>query len=220
MAECLHPVTIRNKGKGPDLIQVPCGKCPNCLATKLNHWVFRLKQHYKDFKYASFITLTYDEFHVPYYLPVWSRDKYGIPYQKGHYIASVANDGIFPSDDNIKCLKKKDLQDFFRRLRKYHKGAKFSYYAIGEYGLDYDRPHYHMILFSNDIDVASVSFLRTLKWLWSNGFVDCVPVTEFRIQYVCKHHLKPKNSKEFPIPQFTLRSNGIGLAFLDDATAK
>ncbi len=44
---------------------VPCGKCPACLANLRQEWVFRLKQEYLASTFAIFVTLTYDEEHVP-----------------------------------------------------------------------------------------------------------------------------------------------------------
>lgn len=211
MADCLHPVTIRNKGKGPAYIAVPCGKCPKCLATKLNKWVFRLKQHCKDYKYVSFVTLTYNDDNLPYC------------HIDENCQVSVIQHVI--DENDTPCLNKKDLFKFFRDLRKYGKsygiGKDFiSYYAIGEYGPNprdgkSDRPHYHIMLFSNYLDFDNPETLFLFDWIWSRGFVQFKPVTDFRIQYVCKHHLKPKNSKWFPVKQFTLRSNGLGLGFLD-----
>jgi hypothetical protein len=44
-------------------------------------------------------------------------------------------------------LYKRDLQNFFKRLRKNLKGRKIKYYACGEYGETTFRPHYHAIIF-------------------------------------------------------------------------
>lgn len=59
-------------------------------------------------------------------------------------------------DAHAKPIEKRDLQLFFKRLRKYT-GRKFRYFACGEYGETvasfkwngkyYGRPHYHIILF-------------------------------------------------------------------------
>lgn len=65
-------------------------------------------------KASSFLTLTYDEAHLP---------KFG-------------------------QLVKKDLQDFFKRLRYFY--GPFRYVACGEYGELYRRPHFHVALFGMD----------------------------------------------------------------------
>lgn len=44
---------------------VPCGKCTACLSQKRQAWSFRLQQEMKHSSSAYFITLTYDDDHVP-----------------------------------------------------------------------------------------------------------------------------------------------------------
>lgn len=63
---------------------------------------------------SSFLTLTYDDQHLP-------------PYGQ---------------------LVKKDLQDFFKRLRYFY--GRFRYVACGEYGELSRRPHFHVALFGMD----------------------------------------------------------------------
>lgn len=54
-------------------------------------------------------------------------------------------------EENPIILVKKDLQDFFKRLRRmfdYHKiGGKIRYFASGEYGEMNYRPHFHAIIY-------------------------------------------------------------------------
>lgn len=47
-------------------------------------------------------------------------------------------------------LVKHDLTLFFKRLRKAYSDKKLRYFACGEYGEQFDRPHYHVILFGLD----------------------------------------------------------------------
>ena len=44
-------------------------------------------------------------------------------------------------------LVKKDLQNFFKRLRKNNPELSFRYFAIAEYGGKYNRAHYHVVFF-------------------------------------------------------------------------
>lgn len=53
---------------------VPCGKCPACLANMRQEWVFRLKQEYLASEFAIFVTLTYDDEHVPVGMNVCKKD--------------------------------------------------------------------------------------------------------------------------------------------------
>lgn len=50
----------------PDLpILVDCGKCIPCLTHKRQEWVIRLEQEFKHSTGALFVTLTYDQKHMP-----------------------------------------------------------------------------------------------------------------------------------------------------------
>ena len=91
MAACLQPISIPNpKTKDRrDRITVPCGHCVSCLQRRSNGWSMRLEEEMKVSTSAFFVTLTYDENHIPI-------NEYG------NY-----------------TLVKKDLQLFMKRLRKH-----------------------------------------------------------------------------------------------------
>lgn len=55
----MRPITL----KTGDI--VPCGKCPQCLANQRQEWVFRLQQEYEKCSFGLFVTLTYDDEHLP-----------------------------------------------------------------------------------------------------------------------------------------------------------
>lgn len=64
----------------------------------------------------------------------------------------------------VQGVQKRDLQLFFKKLRLVV--GKFRYYAVGEYGENTQRPHYHVVLFGVGTDrVADVLAA------WGNGFV-------------------------------------------------
>lgn len=44
---------------------VPCGKCEACLSNRRNQWSFRLKQENRFSESSYFLTLTYDDEHLP-----------------------------------------------------------------------------------------------------------------------------------------------------------
>nr|WAE43395.1 MAG: replication initiator protein [Microviridae sp.] len=116
-------------------------------------------------------------------------------------------------------LKKRDLQLFFKRLRKTLGKEKIKYYACGEYGENFGRPHYHAIIFgiqSND---------KRIKDSWPAGFVRCGSVTYESARYVAGYIQKKYNgklaeevygNKERP---FQLQSQGLGKQWaLDNET--
>lgn len=55
---CTSPVRVNG-----DLF--PCGKCINCRAKSRQEWVFRLRMEYRNCDFGLFVTLTYDDDHLP-----------------------------------------------------------------------------------------------------------------------------------------------------------
>lgn len=119
-----------------DYIEIPCGKCIGCRLEYSRQWANRMMLECKYHSSNYFITLTYDDLHIP-------RSYYGDP-SSGEALPSLT-------------LCKRDLQLFFKRLRK-QTGQNFRYYACGEYGENTHRPHYHFIVFGLELD--DLKFLR------------------------------------------------------------
>lgn len=119
------------------------------------------------------------------------------------------------NDENIsqtRTLSKRDLQLFFKRLRKIHHKKtvqKISYFAVGEYGSKYGRPHYHLLLFN-------VHTPELVQQAWDKGF----DKTEYLrsnagIRYVLKYITKEKFGGEFQ-----LQSQGLGKNYLTENILK
>lgn len=198
---CLQPLKIRNPNYdelGDGFIEVACNKCYNCLVNRKREWFLRLSVEASDVRYGSvlFVTLTYDDEHLPW-----------------------ADLGLF----RFNTLRKSDLQKFFKRLRK---DLDFNYYAIGEYGTNTLRPHYHFIVYSTlDSDTTS----QLIECKWNLGFVLCESINAARIGYVLHYHTRPKvpplidyKIKEFALDDdvferaFSVSSNGLGISLLTD----
>lgn len=70
---CYHPIRAWRSPRGvafkptPDSkdIQLPCGRCIGCRLERSRQWALRLEHEKKFHDQSSFITLTYDEHHVP-----------------------------------------------------------------------------------------------------------------------------------------------------------
>ena len=67
------------------------------------------------------------------------------------------------TDRGYMTLDKRDFQLFMKRLRKLS-ANKLKYYAAGEYGELYQRPHYHLILFN-------LEDVNMIKETWNNGML-------------------------------------------------
>lgn len=153
---------------------VPCGKCPKCIARKVSAWSFRLMNEEKASSSAQFLTLTYDTKHIP-----------------------ITSTGRL-------SLSKRDLQLFFKRLRKNHGDSNIKYYAVGEYGGKTIRPHYHIILFNAMVDHIQDS--------WKQGHIYYGSVSGASVGYTLKYMSKQRKnrigttSNDDRCPEFSLMS--------------
>lgn len=121
-----------------------------------------------------------------------------------------------PSGSN---LDKRDIQLFFKRLRKtlaigksqsnnYLPDQPIRYICVGEYGELRQRPHYHLLLFNAPDN-------KTIEQTWNMGRVSSTPITTARIRYVFKYISKPKQGLSFGrTKEFQLTSKGIGANYL------
>lgn len=191
---CLCPMTIRNPSKtGKPYIKVPCGKCEACVLNRASQWYTRLLIQQRYSESAVFVTLTYNDDHLP---------------------MRVTEDGVIVAD-----VCKQDIRHFHARLRKSlgpSKSKKLKYFLISEYGPNPEngwlhRPHYHGIYFNlqpHDYD--------TLKKAWNQGFVTFGEINDNRLRYVSGY----VTEKLFIPPDveklFTFISNGIGNDYIRD----
>lgn len=65
--QCFRPISVKG-------LLVPCGKCPACLANIRQEWCFRLNSEFLACSFGLFVTLTYDDAHLPADLSVNKRD--------------------------------------------------------------------------------------------------------------------------------------------------
>ena len=147
----------------PDRV-VKCGQCIECLIQRSQEWSFRLEEEAKDAKSGVFLTLTYDPDEIP--------------------ICEDENGNLHTT------LYKKDVQNFLKKCRYYqgkHDGDwknKVRYFAIGEYGDETKRAHYHMIIFN-----LSPKTINKLDKIWNKGFVKRDDVNPKTIRYVTNYML-------------------------------
>lgn len=91
-------------------------------------------------------------------------------------------------------LVKSEFQQFIALLKKY---VDFRYFGCGEYGGTTGRPHYHCIIFADDVDAfdlyESLGHVHShlLEYCWQKGLVDFLPKVDFSaFKYVCKYMQK------------------------------
>lgn len=142
-------------------------------------------------------------------------------WDKAVFVTLTYADCFLPANGS---LRKRDLQLFFKRLRKYS-NAKLKYYACGEYGSKTNRPHYHAIIFGLGQNKVDIEFIKDC-WRfcqWSNFDEKKAfgTVTYDSCRYVSDYIFKKYNgekakevytSKGLEIP-FKISSQGLGLRF-------
>lgn len=144
---------------------LPCGQCYQCRLERSRDWACRCILEAQMHKDNCFVTLTYDDAHLP--------SDYG--------------------------LQKMDLTNFFKRLR-YNTGVKLRYFACGEYGDLYSRPHYHICIFgyrpkdlqliAQNCGVNLYTSQEILKAWQGRGFVSIGDVTFESAAYVARYVMK------------------------------
>lgn len=109
-----------------DYIMVPCGKCEECRKTYINSIIQRAIVESLT-SYCFFITLTYNNEHLPY--------------------IDLNGERFFYADYN-------HIKDLFKRFRaNYVLGNReFRYLCVSEYGERFHRPHFHLLLFVSKLD--------------------------------------------------------------------
>ena len=152
-------------------IYVPCGQCIGCKLDYSRSWALRCVHEAQLHEKNCFVTLTYDDEHVP-----WS------------------------SKTGEQTLVKKDLQKFMKSLRKAFPDIRIRFFGCGEYGDETYRPHYHVILFGFDFSdkrfykLSSAGFRYyisdKLDSIWKRGQCMVADVNYDTCAYVARYCTK------------------------------
>lgn len=115
---------LRYCGFTPTIL--PCGRCVGCLLRRSLEWSCRVcaeqftRHHFHNSPFASFLTLTY-------------------------------NNQNLPEDHSIRV---EEVQGFMKRLREFYDRVygiqNLKFFACGEYGENFHRPHYHIVILGTD----------------------------------------------------------------------
>jgi len=130
---------------GEHVSLIPCGQCAGCRLDKSKEWAIRILYETRNHETSTFLTLTYDEKHVP---------------------DSISGPRITTF---IKDLRARlDYKQKTKQIKEEH--AKIKFFAVGEYGEKKGRPHYHAILFGGPFGRESTGSnqtrpARTNSWL-------------------------------------------------------
>lgn len=156
----------RSQTAGMDRFELPCGQCLGCRMDRRRMWSIRCMHEAQLYDQNLFVTCTYEG-------------------------------RVDPS------LRYEDFQKFLKRLRKAQKGVSpgpsgkypIRFFAAGEYGAQYKRPHFHALLFNCDFRDKerwhNGYFLsRVAEDLWSHGDVKIGTVTPESAAYCAGYTLE------------------------------
>lgn len=145
-----------------------------------------------------------------------------LEHEQNTFVTLTYDDENLPADGN---LKTRDLTLFFKKLRKAIEPVKIRYYAVGEYGDESHRPHYHLALFGYPNCLrGNSSYTRyrsnccencdLIRDTWALGNVLLGDLTPHSAQY-CAGYIIKKMATELVhthrTPEFQRMSNRPGL---------
>ena len=166
-------------------IQVPCGRCSQCLQAKQNSFIQRCQMELLG-SHLFYITLTYNTESLPF-----------LTTSKGETF-------FYPDSD--------DVVKMFKRIRFYDKvGRPFRYAAFSEYGGLKHRPHWHIMLFVDKYDTDTYTDIINMEhklWYlffeeWKRNYgTDKFPIWKPLFTYRCRgkkrnydcHYVNPKTT--------------------------
>lgn len=214
LISCLDPKYKKNPYTG-ELMLCGCGQCEACLRAKSAMLTTKVKLESLKHKYKFFITLTYDPEFLPIMKGVEVPNNVGYTYNMVSCCTrlkeddDVLCDNINYSKKQLFILSKKcniginqfgygskyELQLFLKRLRKvlhtnkrllHIKDEKIRYFATMEYGPNTFRPHYHLILWFDDRQIAeAMPFLVSESWKF--GITDVQSIEHDCASYVASY---------------------------------
>jgi len=218
--KCETPIWIEQEGNLKKGVEVPCGKCIYCLEQKRSIWTWRILQELEVAETARFVTLTYDEWNVPY-----GNNKIN----NGKIRINELPKGRKLREGYVKTLKKEDISKWLKGIRneimrewreaergrnkelkeeaeRYVKKSEISgkwspklrYFVCGEYGSKEktERPHYHAIIYNVPLKwykwdpIHKEWYSDKLEKMWGKGNIKISEVERASAHYTAKYTIK------------------------------
>lgn len=195
---------------------IPCGHCWACKLNYSAEWATRIMCEAKEHQHNYWITLTYDDEHLP------------------KYEAFTDGENTFYDDGTWNgTLEPEQVTRFIKRLRKELNTTGMKYFYCGEYGEHTKRPHYHMILMGAPLDITKFYDFHQddafkMHWkseqiekLWKYGMIDVSELEWSNAAYTARYCVKkifnePKSETEYAkmgkISEFVRMSRRPGIA--------
>lgn len=197
MMLCRYPIYLKD-AKGI----VPCGRCLHCRQNTRKKKTTRAVLESKMHEHCLFVTLTYDNDSLP--------REYTNP-NTGEYFSHP--DGV---------LDPTSLQLFLKRLRRALPPKSLRFFAVGEYGDNTFRPHYHILFWGLPWEKRDI-----IRRCWSDPVTKIgychpdrldvqIPQKDWDVaQYVSGYTMKKMTRSDDPrlagrTPEFFRSSQGLG----------
>ena len=189
-----------------DWISVPCGRCVECRLEKRRQWAIRCMHEASMYDENSFVTLTYDDAHLP---PFGSLDQ--------------------KEPDDLQVFMKALRHKYARRRIRFFACGEYGEYGRPHYHLllfNHDFSDKKRWSVRGDYTVFRS---EVLEKLWRKGQSEIGEVTFESASYVAKYCMKDKDYSEDPLFQYYLsigvwkpefsrmsRRPGIGAGWCDE----
>lgn len=188
--------------------QIPCGQCIGCRLEKRRQWAMRLTHESKLYDISSFLTVTYDEEHLPMCRSICKR-----------------HPQLF-----IKRLRKYLEPAKIRYFTCGEYGDDEKYEFRSKYGGNTGRPHYHILVFDYwPEDAREIPHKKSKQYklyhseklskIWGKGSITIGEVNFDSASYAAKYCTKKqtgekgKNFYQGKLPEFATMSRRPGIGY-------
>lgn len=149
----------------------------------------------------------------------WRQYFESLTHEHNCFVTLTYSPEHLPADGS---LEPRELQLFIKRLRKSVGGDRVRYFAVGEYGEQSLRPHYHLSLFGmsghsvhNGVS-GPISGAQAIGASWNKGFVQIGDFNETTAQYTCGYVVKKLRDRKSGalsglVPEFSRMSRRPGI---------
>lgn len=153
--------------------ELPCGHCIGCQEIRQREWALRCLHEAQMNKPNCFITLTYDDEHVPL----------GLQHQDWQVFIRAVR----------KQRERKQLNVATQRMKTVRPPIR--YFMAGEYGSENLRPHFHALIFGTEFkETYQIGKNRysskELEKIWNKGYVNVGEINYTTAMYAAKYACK------------------------------
>lgn len=152
----------------PGDIKLPCNNCLGCRLDRSKQWAIRLMCEAQLHEHCSFLTLTYNDETLRARRTWEPTVPYTPPSEMDYLDDPRPSKPLTQANVGMDSLRQRDVQLLMKRLRYQHStrkpSSKLKFYAVGEYGDKFGRPHYHIALFGDDFSDDRI------KWRTSGNY--------------------------------------------------